>query len=352
MRMIRTLARLALPLIFVAGCSTKSEHLNDAAAAGNTKAVASILAEGANVNAQVDGVTALMAASLTGQAQTAKALIQHGADPNVVGPHGNTALMGAVGRNQIETARILISAGADVNAKDAAGATVLMIAASNGFEDVVRLLVASGADLDATDSNGRTALQWAEQYSHAGAAEALRAEKSQVEATTIPMADGRNSEYHDKELGISFWYPSAWKVMSPAEVREKTNGLLDAEGALVFVVNQADADQNVNVKSYKVPRDPASRTELEDLARTMDVENPKQLPGFSKISSGIISVSGVNALEYVLEVRRGDMLLRQKSVLLIKNRRDYVLTFTAPKDQYNDADKACFKTVHVTFNVK
>ncbi|HEX4962150.1 MAG TPA: ankyrin repeat domain-containing protein [Thermoanaerobaculia bacterium] len=350
MRIIGILARLSLSLILLTSCRPSAERLNDAAAAGDTKAVVSILAEGADVNSQVDGVTALMAAALTGQAQTARALIQHGADPNVVGPHRNTALMGAVGRNQIETATVLIRAGADVNAKDADGATVLMIAASNGFEDIVRLLVAAGAVRETTDSNGQTALKWAEQNGHASVVEILRTWNTQAGAT-MPMRGGRNSEYRDKERGMSLWYPSGWRIMSPEQIREKTKGLLDVEGALVFLVNEADADQNINIKSYKVPRAEASPTELEGLARTMD-KNPQHLPGFSKIYSGIVPVSGQDALEYVLEVRRGRMTLRQRSVLLIKNGRDYVITFTAPKELYNNADRACFQTVQSTFRVQ
>ena len=137
MRIVAILIGAALTLILIIGCSNQPRQLHDAAASGDTKMVASLLSNGPNVNAQVDGVTALMAAAVTGQTETGRLLIEHGADPNVVGPRGNTALMRAVGRNRPAMARILITAGANVNAKDADGSTPLMIAAANGFQDLV-----------------------------------------------------------------------------------------------------------------------------------------------------------------------------------------------------------------------
>jgi ankyrin repeat protein len=91
----------------------------DAAFNGDTKAVKTLLAEGADVNVKdTIGFTALFGAARSGHTETVKLLLAKGADPNVKLPtSGTTALMYAAlnGHNDIVVA--LLDKGAEVNAK-------------------------------------------------------------------------------------------------------------------------------------------------------------------------------------------------------------------------------------------
>jgi ankyrin repeat protein len=96
---------------------------------------------------------ALRAASLSGDTNTIRLLIDHGADVNAVDPLGRTPLMNAVVSEvlPLDSVKLLIERGADVNARSQhaqsadSGRTVLEIARMRGNTAVVNLLVKSGA---------------------------------------------------------------------------------------------------------------------------------------------------------------------------------------------------------------
>ena len=75
-------------------------------------------------------------------------------------PGGMTPLLYAARDGRMETARILLEAGAEVNLPDANEITPLIIAITNNHPDVARFLVERGADIKAADWYGRTPL-WA-----------------------------------------------------------------------------------------------------------------------------------------------------------------------------------------------
>jgi ankyrin repeat protein len=119
------------------------------------------------------GQTPFLLASLSGDVQTMRLLVEHGADPHIPTFEGTTPLMAAAGVNWvvnqtytqwdtlIEAVRFCHDLGMDVNAVNSMGLTALMGAANRGSDDIIRFLVDNGARLDARDSEGRTPLAWA-----------------------------------------------------------------------------------------------------------------------------------------------------------------------------------------------
>jgi ankyrin repeat protein len=81
-----------------------------------------------------------MYATLYGDAESVRLLLEAGADPNIRNEGGATALMWAV--DDLDKARLLVRAGADVNARSDDGRTPLLIAAARpGSYGVVKLLL-------------------------------------------------------------------------------------------------------------------------------------------------------------------------------------------------------------------
>ena len=91
-------------------------------------------------------------------AKNVAVLLKYGTNPNVrLGANGLTALMSVLNaanssneRNTVETAKMLINAGADINAKSSGGYTALWFAARRSLVEIVKLLIKNGADVNAS----------------------------------------------------------------------------------------------------------------------------------------------------------------------------------------------------------
>ncbi|NEQ51730.1 MAG: ankyrin repeat domain-containing protein [Leptolyngbya sp. SIO3F4] len=102
----------------------------------------------------------LIAATLVGNVDEVRSLLEQGTDPNLV-YHTNTALTYAARDGFTEIARLLIEHGAEVNWIDGEGVTPLILASFKDHIDLVQLLLAHGADIAVRDQWNRTALDYA-----------------------------------------------------------------------------------------------------------------------------------------------------------------------------------------------
>jgi ankyrin repeat protein len=151
-----------------------------ASRSGRTDAVQVLLAKGANPNARGPrGQTALTWAVAEKHADVVKALLIGGADVHArtdswtqmmaVPPHGlpeynrliphgaDTALMFAARAGDLDSAKLLVEAGANVNDHDAWGVSATSLAAFSGHGEFARYLLDKGADPN-NDTPGFTAL--------------------------------------------------------------------------------------------------------------------------------------------------------------------------------------------------
>jgi ankyrin repeat protein len=151
------------------------------------KVVKALLAHGANPNVRfkqdkpnaktvteivLQGATPLLLAAEVNNLDAVKALVDGGADPLIPTEQGTTPLILAAGAGTdvlrprspeeramaVETARYLVEHGADVNAAGQFGWTALHAAAYQGLNDVAAFLVSKGAKIDAKDGFGQTPL--------------------------------------------------------------------------------------------------------------------------------------------------------------------------------------------------
>lgn len=135
------------------GASAGDTGLPDAAQAGNHSLVASLIKQGADVNAtQGDAVTALHWAARRGDAAMARTLLVAGANVRATTRLASyTALHLAAERGSADVIAELLRAGADANARTTTGATPLMFAAGSGDVASVQALVVAGADMNAAE---------------------------------------------------------------------------------------------------------------------------------------------------------------------------------------------------------
>lgn len=127
------------------------------------------LPEGADVNSpNADGFTPLHLAAMFGRTETARALLDSGADLHALSrnPQAATPLHSALGGRQWDTARLLLERGADVNAAQPGGWSPLLLAAREGQADLVAELLSRGAAPHARTEAGESAADLARDNGH------------------------------------------------------------------------------------------------------------------------------------------------------------------------------------------
>ena len=119
--------------------------------------------------------TPLLGAYKFGDPEVARTLFELGTPLEFADGNGITMLGRAALNNEVAMARALIERGANVNVVDKQGMTPLLWAASMDFGDpaMIELLLKSGAKADAKNKDGLTALELARKYGHAEVIPAL-----------------------------------------------------------------------------------------------------------------------------------------------------------------------------------
>ncbi len=154
---------------------TPNPDLFEAAALGETELVAELL-EGSALGAKSvapDGFGVLGLAVYFGRIETAKLLLEAGANPNTSSANSfqvrplHSAAAHRDPEISLELIRMLLSREADPNAVQAGGWTPLHSVAAHGREEIASLLVEHGASLTAKSEDGRTPLEMAQVKGHA-----------------------------------------------------------------------------------------------------------------------------------------------------------------------------------------
>jgi len=176
-----------------------------AARSGDAESVRLLIAAGADVNeALPDGASALVVAAHSGHREAAMALLEKGANPNA-NAVGYTALHAAVLRSDVELVKSLLARGADLNApitkgtpvrrnsqdyelpKTLIGATPYALGAKFLEPDIMRALAAAGADTRRPMNDGATPLMAA---SGMGIAAPAQDEKRGTDRRGLAIVDG------------------------------------------------------------------------------------------------------------------------------------------------------------------
>ncbi len=154
----------------------------EAATVGATSRIRELISDEPSLVAarSPDGFTALHLAVFFGHPETARALIDVGADvlartENALNNQPlHAAVAGSQGQSRLACVRILLEAGAAVNETQSGGFTPLMSAAQNGDRPVADLLLAHGADPNMEDDSGLSASAHAANAGHADIAARLQ----------------------------------------------------------------------------------------------------------------------------------------------------------------------------------
>ena len=133
-------------------------NLMIAASKGYPSEIERLIAKGADVNAEADGVTPLIFAVANNKQDAVATILSYGPEVDKLTSTYETPLLIAAKNSFFETAELLIRAGADIDFGDSHGATPLHYAAVYGYPDIADLLIYYDADISARTTDGSTPL--------------------------------------------------------------------------------------------------------------------------------------------------------------------------------------------------
>jgi ankyrin repeat protein len=284
--------------------------LMSAARTGSLGAVKALLAHGANVNAReaAHGQTALMWAAARQHPDVVKSLVEMGADIRArsatrrrglllgnrylgyddtkdvkeVEQGGFTALLFAARQGDVDSARVLLDAGADVNEATPDATSMLVLAAHGGQSGFARFLLDRGADANAAGS-GYTALHAAVLRSDAALVNALLAHGANPDS---PLTKGTPSRRYSQDYAFNaalagatpFWLAARYgdvemmRLLAAAHAQTRFT-MADGTTALMVAIAAGPgfgSGAGDRRERYLSPVDLAERVEGEDAVITLD----------------------------------------------------------------------------------
>ena len=159
--------------------------LHHAAAASQPSVIEALLKEAAIIPATDEiGRTPLHEAALNGRLETARLLLEMGADPNIADTaYRSTPLHLSARGNHPDLIPTLANYGADIGALNEGGKTPLHVAAAYGYPEVVRALLDVGANVNTRDIWGQSPLHSATFFQHLDCVELLIRSDADLGAT-------------------------------------------------------------------------------------------------------------------------------------------------------------------------
>ncbi|XP_063406196.1 inversin-like [Mytilus trossulus] len=118
--------------------------LYEAAENGSVEDLKLCLANGANIDNQVNGRTALMFAASGGHVEVCQLLLENRCNKDITDWDGWTALMWAACKGHVEVCRLLLENRCNKDITDRDGRTALHLGAEWGYLQVTRCLVEQG----------------------------------------------------------------------------------------------------------------------------------------------------------------------------------------------------------------
>ena len=144
--------------------------------------------------------TALGMASMTGDVDNVRLLLDRGADPNQSARNSGIPLASAITFGYADVARALIDAGANAHLTENTGVNLLHWAAITNRAELIPVLVAAGVPLNDFDDNGFTPVMYAASVDH-GDTQTLRALLDAGADPDVPTDDGLTALQQAVKLG-------------------------------------------------------------------------------------------------------------------------------------------------------
>ena len=176
--------------------------IHRAAAHGHMDVVQSLIAAKADLNMSGKFGASLDGATVTGQVEIARLLIESKADVDKARDNGSTPAIVAANNDEAECLQMLIGAKADVDKANAKGCTAVMAAVDTAHSQCLQLLVGAKADVDIAADNGATPAFVAAQKNQAECLHILCGFRTKIYMKCIKPSSFDNGQESDKPKDV------------------------------------------------------------------------------------------------------------------------------------------------------
>lgn len=128
--------------------------------------------------------------------------------------------------------------------------------------------------------------------------------------------------YANNQYGFGMNPPGNWT--------KDTSGLMGT-AVIFYAPNDDSLKENINIMSTELP----SGTNLSGYAELVQNQLNSYLTDPTLISSGYMTANGMNAYGYSYNYTQGSYILKAKQVLVEKNSKLLIITYTADMDDYD-----------------
>ena len=143
-------------------------------------------------------------------------------------------------------------------------------------------------------------------------------------------------KYAHEETGVSFLYPSAWKILVPSEASDEVKGLFSQ--AEVVILSDDDSGANVNLVISKSPiLAPGALEQVEAIESMYELlGNQLGIKDYRRLDLQEYTVGKFNAaiLKYEITLSQTNGTTIGKQLLVPVGQNTYILTCTAEKEQW------------------
>ena len=143
-------------------------------------------------------------------------------------------------------------------------------------------------------------------------------------------------KYVHEETGVSFLYPSAWKILAPSEAPDEVKGLFSQ--AEVLILSEDNSGTNVNLVISKSPiLAPGALEQVEAMESMYELlGNQLGIKDYRRLDFQEYTVDKFNAaiLKYEITSSQTNVTTIGKQLLAPVGQNTYILTCTAGKEQW------------------
>jgi len=149
-------------------------------------------------------------------------------------------------------------------------------------------------------------------------------------------------EYRDDDQGFSLTYPGNWQKLGPEESAK-------LQGAFAFAIRRSKPEALFSVKTQEIK---SGNVDLNQVAKALNKEMPKNFRHFKKLGQSVVDVNGSRALQYnYIFLAQPRVTIREELTIIPTRKKVFHLTAWSSTKNFGRV-QSDFKRITGSFAVR